>query len=217
MRGEGAFVRRLPLRLPARHRCPRGKQGPSMLTKRRGSRGERGHLPLPLLRDHSRLSVRPERCPWSTKREGGGHVERFPRGQTQRDIPGAPILAEGECGWGGSSVASVSRWDLGDGTSSLLAPQPGPPAPCLHPRLQSQPQHSLPASAALWRTDLEEGCLSPGHFPCSHTHRRLRPGARIRWDRLRIQTHAHTAVSTSEAIPRLSLPTAKTLAQSRRQ
>ena len=129
--GRGAFIRRLPLRLPARHRFPHGKQGPSVLTKRCGSRGERGHLPLPLLRDHSRLCVRPERCPWSTKREGGGHVERFPRGQTQRDIPGPPILAEGECGWGGSRVLLLSgagTWGTGPRLCRLPNLDPVPPA-----------------------------------------------------------------------------------------
>lgn len=81
---------------------------------------------------------------WSTSErvEPRGTVSR---GQTQRDIPGAPIPSRRRVRLGGSSVASVSRWDLGeDGTSSLLAPPtPGPPAPCLHPGYSLSP--ALPA------------------------------------------------------------------------
>ena len=207
----------MPLRLPARHRFPHGKQGPPVLTKRCGSRGERGHLPLPLLRDHSRLCVRPERCPWSTKREGGGHVERFPRGQTQRDIPGPPILAEGECGWGGSRVLLLSgagTWGTGPRLCRLPNLDPVPPA-CT-PGYSLSPSAPCPPLLLSGVLILKKAVYPPATL-LVHTHRRLRPGARIRWDRLRIQTHTHTAVSTSEAIPRLRLPTAKTLAQSRRQ
>lgn len=177
----------MSLRRPARHRSPRGKQGPSSLTKHCGSRGERGHLPLPLLRDHRRLCVCPARWPWRVKREGGDHVEWFSRGQTQRDIPGAPLLAEGECGWGQQwSVASASRWDLGAGPGLCWLPT-WTPRPCLHPRLPSQPQRALLASAALWRTDLEEGCLSVlPRLLSLFTQGRLRPGVCIRWDRLSI-------------------------------
>ena len=194
-RGAGCSPRHLSLRLPARRCFPRGRQGPSSLTESCGSRGERRHLPPPALRDRSRLCVRPAWWLWGRTREGGDQVEGLPRGQTQRHIPGAPILAEGECGWGRKPcVASVSRWDLGDGTWSLLASPTWSPRPCLHPGLQSQPP--APRSPLLLSDILtlkKAVCLSsPGYSPCSRTHThththtqgRLHPGTCIHWDRL---------------------------------
>ena len=101
-------------------------------------------------------------------------MEGLPRGQTQRHIPGAPILAEGECGGDGSRVllrSHAGTWGTGPGL--CWHPPPGVPGPACTPGYSLSPQ--LRAHLCCSLTYLEESCLSVlpwilSLFTHTHTH-----------------------------------------------
>lgn len=128
-------------------------------------------------------------------------MEGLPRGQTQRDIPGARIRAEGECDWGGSGVLLLSHagtWGMGPGL--CWRPLPGVPGPCLHPRLQSQPPALRSPLLLSDILTLKKAVYlsSPGYSPCSHTHTHTGTIAPRRMHMLGQIVHSDAHIHSSE-------------------